>query len=120
MNYATGVISGTMANSAAEQSGGSYTVTVFAEDDNGDNGLATFTWTVTNVNPAPELLSVPTDFGGDTGEEISFFVFGYDPDGDTVTYSASGLPDGLAIDDETGEISGTIDTEADGNAAPVP
>ena len=32
-------------------------------------------------------------------------LYADDLDNDTLTYSASGLPDGLAIDDETGEIS---------------
>jgi putative Ig domain-containing protein len=32
-----------------------------------------------------------------------------DPDDESVTYSASGLPDGLSINSRTGVISGTID-----------
>ncbi len=35
-----------------------------------------------------------------------------DPDGDTLTFSATGLPDGLAINPVTGEISGTLTTDA--------
>ena len=35
-----------------------------------------------------------------------------DPDGDTLTYSASGLPAGLSIDANTGIISGTLDHSA--------
>ena len=31
-----------------------------------------------------------------------------DPDGDTLTYSATGLPDGLTINPTTGVISGTL------------
>ena len=35
-----------------------------------------------------------------------------DPDGDDLTYSATGLPAGLMIDPATGEITGTIDNSA--------
>ena len=33
-----------------------------------------------------------------------------------MTYSADNLPDGLSIDDETGEISGTVASGADANS----
>ena len=35
-----------------------------------------------------------------------------DPDGDTLTYTATGLPDGLTLDLNSGEITGTIDNSA--------
>ena len=46
------------------------------------------------------------------GDLISLDAGATDADGDTLTYAASGLPDGLSIDTATGEISGTISLSA--------
>ena len=40
---------------------------------------------------------------------MALAVVGSDPDGDTLAWSATGLPPGLAIDPATGLISGTLD-----------
>ena len=68
----------------------------------------TFSWTVSNTNqdptfdqdcptrPTPRVTIVSLDAGAT------------DPDGDPLTYAASGLPAGLSIDAATGLISGTI------------
>ncbi|WP_166802398.1 putative Ig domain-containing protein, partial [Microvirga pakistanensis] len=50
------------------------------------------------------------DAQGITPLDVSTFFS--DPDGDTLTYSASNLPDGLSIDPATGIISGTINHSA--------
>ena len=42
------------------------------------------------------------------GDVISLDAGATDPDGDTLTYAASGLPTGLSIDADTGLISGTL------------
>ena len=68
----------------------------------------TFSWTVTNTNRAP---SFDQDLGNRTSAEgalISLDAGATDPDGDTLTYAATGLPSGLSIDTATGEIHGTI------------
>ena len=44
---------------------------------------------------------------GLVGTPFSFDIDATEPDGDTITYSATGLPDGLSIDSTTGVISGT-------------
>src|SRR5262249_27492430 len=44
---------------------------------------------------------------------VSLPVTASDPNGDTVTYTATGLPTGLSIGASTGVISGTISTGAD-------
>ena len=48
------------------------------------------------------------------GQSINVPVAGSfnDPDGDVLTYSATGLPAGLSVDPVTGAISGTLDVEA--------
>ncbi|MGE3488948.1 MAG: MBG domain-containing protein [Vicinamibacterales bacterium] len=42
------------------------------------------------------------------GDSVSVQVTGSDPNNDTITYSASGLPPGLSIDEETGAVTGDL------------
>jgi hypothetical protein len=49
------------------------------------------------------------------GEDVLVLAAAADPNGDTLSYGASGLPPGLSIDLNTGLISGTIDAGASGN-----
>ena len=46
------------------------------------------------------------------GDAVSFGVSAADPDGDTLVYSATGLPNGLSINPASGLISGTVSTAA--------
>ncbi len=39
---------------------------------------------------------------------MSLALTGFDPDGDAISWSAAGLPPGLAIDPATGDITGTL------------
>ncbi|WP_294949486.1 putative Ig domain-containing protein, partial [Sulfurivirga sp.] len=67
------------------------------------------------INRPPEVINPLRGLqSSDDGEQISLDAsqFFGDPDGDTLTYSASGLPAGLSIDPATGVISGTIDRSA--------
>ena len=41
-------------------------------------------------------------------ETVSVFVNASDPEGDEITYQATGLPNGLTMNPATGEMSGTI------------
>jgi hypothetical protein len=67
-----------------------------------------FTLTVTNINDAP-VLAQPLDQTNELGNVVSLQLSGSDVDaGDTLTYSASGLPDGLSLNTATGLITGTI------------
>ena len=45
---------------------------------------------------------------------VSLAIIGSDADGDGLTWSASGLPDGLTIDSGSGVISGTLSFVAEG------
>ena len=48
---------------------------------------------------------------GNVGDPVSLQISATDPDaGSTLTYSATGLPDGLTIDEDSGLISGTLST----------
>ena len=104
----TGVISGTLDYAAAASSPYGVVVTVI---DGVLSASASFVWTVTNTNRAPAL----SDPGAQTsaeGEPVALTVAVTDPDGDAVTYSATGLPAELSLDASTGEITGTLDFTA--------
>ena len=102
VNAATGLISGTLNQASA----GTYTVTVGASDGN-LSASQTFIWTITHVNRAPTLIS-PGNQTVAEGASISLQVVAHDPDGDALTYSATGLPASVTLDPATGLISGTL------------
>ena len=58
-------------------------------------------WTLTNTNVATILPQAFTNVNIDLPTAT-------DPEGDTVTYSASNLPNGLSIDANTGDLSGGV------------
>ena len=70
-------------------------------------GTTNFTWTVTDVNRAPMLTAVANQTSAENAA-ITVTVVASDPDGNALTYSATGLPNGLAINANTGAISGTL------------
>jgi VCBS repeat-containing protein len=95
----------------------------------GFTGTDTFTYTVQSngtfetatvtiaINTAPDAAPVATPIGnraGVDGQGVSIDVHSYfsDPDGDTLTYSATGLPANVTINPTTGLISGTLGTHA--------
>jgi hypothetical protein len=72
------------------------------------------------VTVANSLPAFNQDLGGQTsteGEAVSLSAGATDPDGDALTFAASGLPPGLSIAASTGLIAGTI---AAGAAAQSP
>ena len=106
----TGEITGTIDNSASQVGGGVYTVAVTANDGNGGTTTDTFTLTVTN--PIPVVDTAVSDVTAVDAETVSIPISISDPDGDDLTYSATGLPTGLSIDPATGEITGSLDNSA--------
>ena len=102
VNVTTGLISGTLSYTSA----GTYSVTATASDGTLSNSK-TFTWTVTNVNRAPTLTASPDQTSAEN-TTVSLQLVASDPDGDAVTYSATGLPPTLTVNAATGLISGTL------------
>ncbi|NUR61149.1 MAG: hypothetical protein HOV87_21185 [Catenulispora sp.] len=101
---ASGVISGT------PTTGGGFTTTVTAKDTTGASGSATFTWsisgggnTVTVTNPGSQSGAVGTPLSPLQIQASDSAA------GQTLTYSAAGLPPGLSIS-ASGVISGTPTT----------
>ena len=110
IDTATGAISGTISLSAA--SGSPYAVSVTVRDGIAVDDTDTFSWTVTNTNQNPTFDQNLGDRTDAEGDLISLDAGATDPDGDTLTYAATGLPAGLSIDTATGAISGTISFSA--------
>jgi hypothetical protein len=102
----TGVISGTT------KTAGTSSVTVTGTDSTGPSGSATFTW---NVGTTSNTVTVtnPGSQAGTVGTAASLQIAATDSaSGQTLTYSATGLPAGLSISSTTGLISGTPTTAA--------
>ncbi|MEM7333788.1 MAG: putative Ig domain-containing protein [Chloroflexota bacterium] len=100
----TGLISGTLTQS------GRYAILLLVEDENGDSDNAIFNWVVNqegSTNNIPEIVN-PATQSHTIGDDVTLNIEASDLDNDTLTYSAISLPDGLAIDGETGVISGTV------------
>ena len=53
-------------------------------------------------------MANPGDQTNPQGESVTVAVNATDPDGDTLSYSATGLPGGVSIDETTGVLSGTL------------
>jgi VCBS repeat-containing protein len=94
---------------------GTDTIVYTISDGNGGTAQAEVTVTVTAANDAPSTTPIPDRLRND-GDTVSFNAASFfsDVDGNTLTYSATGLPPGLAIDPVTGVISGTIAANASG------
>ncbi|SHI45804.1 cadherin-like domain-containing protein, partial [Pollutimonas bauzanensis] len=102
-----------LAQGATATSSITYTVT----DADGATSNATLTVTVTGTNDAP-ILTPGVELGNQVGEDAQLIdpvdVSGQFQDvdnGDTLTFTATGLPPGLTIS-EAGVITGTLDKSA--------
>ncbi|MEL6476807.1 MAG: putative Ig domain-containing protein, partial [Pseudomonadota bacterium] len=112
-----GVLTGTP---PAETEPGEYTVTATA-DDGIDQTNDVFTITIQGVNEAPIAENPGFEpLSGAVGEPIEpidisdFFIAFSDPDGDALTFTVEGLPDGLELNEE-GVIVGTPTEQGEGS-----
>lgn len=90
---------------------GSHEITVTVTDPYGESVSSTFTLTIVAVNDAPELAIEVDDQTTyeDTAWEFTIPEGTFtDEDGDELTYSVSGLPDGVTFDADTQTFSGTV------------
>ncbi len=104
INAGSGLISGTPTVF------GQQTVTVTASDGNGASDSQSFVWRVTdaNNNLPPEIVN-PGNQSGVIGNSASLALSASDPDGDPLSFSAAGLPPGLALNSVNGSITGTLE-----------
>jgi hypothetical protein len=112
LTISSGAISGTIASNAGSST--PYTVTITAIDPlTGASATQTFTW---SVNPATETITFtnPGNQATAPGGTVLLPLMAYASNGDTLTFSATGLPPGLTIS-SNGGISGTIPSDAGNN-----
>ena len=104
INSSTGLISGTPTTA------GTSDVTVAAKDTTGASGSASFTWTINSATGNKVTVTNPGNQTGTVGTAVSLQISASDSaSGQTLTYSATGLPAGLSIS-ATGLITGTPTT----------
>ena len=104
-----GVISGNIDMDASVSS--PYSVTIRATDAQGGFVEDTFQFTV--GNPAPTVPTPIVDQSDSDGDAVSLDTSTSFADEDVLTFSTlSTLPGGLALNPVTGELSGTLDTDA--------
>ena len=92
VNSDTGAIRGRLTYDSA----GVHTVTATVRDARNAVAQRTFSWTVNDVNRLPQLSPI-FDQSDAEGDLIVLRIDGADPDGDTLRYTATGLPPGLGV-----------------------
>ena len=99
---ATGLITGTLTKTAACI----YPVTASVSDGSLTHSQS-FQWTVMPINRAPQLTTIATQTDNE-GTTVTRQVHATDEDGDTLAFSATGLPGSLTMASATGVIAGAL------------
>ncbi|TAL18590.1 tandem-95 repeat protein [bacterium] len=86
---------------------GVYSITFTAADNGLPYGQSSSETITLVVNNDPPVLGSIGDRTVNEGELLGFTVLAADPDGDTLTYSAAGLPSGATLDALSGEFAWT-------------
>jgi hypothetical protein len=110
VNATSGVITGTLPYTAA----GVYPVTVSATAGTAASASASFVWTINNTD-RPPVLTNPGAQTSASGSTVALALAATDPDGDAVTFGATGLPPGLQLNAATGLVSGILSPAATGS-----
>jgi hypothetical protein len=92
---------------------GSYEIGITVTDAGGLSRSVSLSLVVTDGNRPPSLTQVD-DMETATATEVAMELDAEDLDGHTLTFGATGLPAGLTIDPDTGEIAGTVGFDAAG------
>ncbi|MFK7803249.1 MAG: putative Ig domain-containing protein [Anaerolineae bacterium] len=73
------------------------------------NQTRDYAFSILLVKPSTKnpVITPPGDQQNDLGDVVNLTIVATDPDGDSVTFDASGLPVGLEIDESSGDISGS-------------
>ena len=103
----SGEITGTLGFDTADV----YNVTV-AVSDNVNRVEVSFVWTVSEGNQPPSITQ-PPDQTSDEGDSVVLQIVA--DDDDSLAFSATGLPPGLDIDADSGEIAGMLDLHSSGS-----
>jgi len=104
-NTSTSAITGTPTTA------GTSSVTITASDSTGASASAVFTWTINPGTPPAVIVTNPGAQSSLVGTPVALQIQASDSSsGQTLTYSATGLPTGLSINSATGLISGTPTT----------
>lgn len=111
INQTTGVISGNL----GYNSNGSYNVVVTASDGS-LTASQPFTLTVIDQNGAPVAVGTLPNLTLAEGDMLEFTAAGKftDPDGDTLVYSAVGLPQGIPFSPTSGNALGVLSMSSAG------
>ncbi|MCB0091528.1 MAG: putative Ig domain-containing protein, partial [Caldilineaceae bacterium] len=104
INTGTGAIAGTATTA------GSFDVTVSVNDGKGGIDSASFGWAVNAPANQPPVLINPGAQSNTVGDSVNLSLSASDADGDNLTFSATGLPNGISINTGTGAIAGTATT----------